>query len=329
MLKGKSSLGWWVMGLLERLGILSTKGEASLGIRLLRAAHLCKPRVWKTFRKLTPSPWRTLWRLLRGQNHHTLLLPEPVSLDISPTNLVALMSIWGKLPLAYVDPAANILIWQVAPGISLRTHTQAGIDLLVLEEIFVRRDYGTNYEGLRVLDIGGYRGETALFFLLQGAQAVVCVEPNPALLSDIRQHTEQNGFADKIQVYPVAIGAEAGQAKLLATTDLINSTITESTSASTPEEIPVSVWTFSQLLEKVGWEEVDVAKLDCEGCEFGIFASTPDEVLRRVRVWIMEVHGKVQPILERLRGLGYSVTYVTSPQHPGILRAHLPGARMP
>lgn len=330
MPNGGRSLGWRLIGLLERLGLLSTQGETSLGIRLLRAAHLIKPSSWRTFRKLTPAPLRTLWQLLRGQKRHTLLLPEPISLLISPSNLVCLVSVWERLPLAEAKPSENKLIWEPAPGIFLHTFTNEGIDLMILEEIFVRRDYGDSYEGMRVLDIGGYRGESTLFFLLRGAQSVVCVEPNPALLSDIRRHIEENGFAERVRLYPVAIGAETGQATFLATSDLINSTLSiESVRTSHPEEVSVPVWSFEQLLERVGWEEVDVAKLDCEGCEFGIFSSTPDAILRRVRVWIMEVHGEATPIVERLHALGYKVQYGEKGSLPGLLRAWQPGARLP
>lgn len=329
MQHGGSSVGWRFVGALERLGLLSTRGEGSLGIRILRAAHLCKPRFWRTYRKLVPHPLKTLWHLLTGTNRHTLLLPQPVTLEISPTNLIALVSVWGQLPLAQIDPSQNTLFWQVAPGVLLRTYTHDGIDLMVLEEVFVRHDYGQDYKGLRVLDIGGYRGEASLFFLVQGAQAVVCVEPNPHLIADIRQQLEANGFIDRAQIYPVAIGAQTGEAKMSITTDRINSTVARQAPTPEVETISVPVWSFEQLLERVGWDEVDVAKLDCEGCEFGIFAATADTILRQVRVWIMEVHGEANPIVERLRALGFTVQYREKKDLPGLLRAWQPGARLP
>ncbi|MDW8236502.1 MAG: FkbM family methyltransferase, partial [Bacteroidia bacterium] len=93
--------------------------------------------------------------------------------------------------------------------------------------------------------------------------------------------------------------------------------------------VTVPVCTFEDILNEIGWEEVDVAKLDCEGCEYAIFSSASDESLRRVKVWIMEFHDGSERILRRLQALKYEVEYEEQPDKIGMLKAWLPGATLP
>lgn len=315
-------------------------GESSMALRLLCISYLLEPRRWKVFRSISPSPWRTLVHILRRKDRHVLRLPDPVELHILPSNLVALTSIWKKIPLAKIEAHRNILVWQVSPSVQISTETHQSIDLMVLNEVFVNKDYGETYGGLRVLDIGGYRGETSLYFLLRGAKEVVCVEPNPDLAAKIKRNIEEAGLADRFRLYPVAIGAVDGESFLYVTPEEINSAledlvvggiVTDSAHGYRQiRKIQVSVWSFARLLRETGWEEVDVAKLDCEGCEFYIFETISEVDLRRVKVWIMEVHGDGRKIAERLRSVGYEVFYDpgygVGTQH---LKASLPGVTVP
>lgn len=258
-------------------------------------------------------------------------------LQIAPSNLLALLRIWDEVPLVKIDAQKSQLIWEVKPGIQITTRTFEGLDLVILEEIFVRGAYGTAYEGLRVLDVGGYRGESTMFFLMQGAAEVACVEPMPEAITYIQQQVRAHGFEGRVKLYSVAIGASVGEAALLLRDDGISSMLLtpESLPSSAAEEklegktLSVPVWTFAQLVEEVGWETIDVAKIDCEGCEYALFGTTPEEILSRVQVWIMEVHGPAEGIAQRLRALGYEVEVDPYWRHVNYLRAWKPGARLP
>ena len=330
-------LFWAGLRLLRKVGLFRAVGEASIETRLTRAMQLLSPRYWKVLRQVAHRPILVVLKVLLGKPIHTFRLPHPVQLRMAPSNLLAFLRVWGKIPLVAVDAQNSQLIWEVKPGVKLHTHTFEGLDLVILEEIFLRGAYGTEYEGLRVLDVGGYHGESALFFLMQGAREVVCVEPMPEAAKYIQYHVQINGFGERVRLYSVAIGASAGSAPLLLRDDGISSMLLESESLppSALEErvegkrLSVPVWSFAQLIEKLGWEEIDVAKIDCEGCEYAIFASTPAELLCRVKVWIMEVHGSPERIVERLQPLGYQVEVDPYWRHVCYLRAWRPGARVP
>ncbi|MCX7606326.1 MAG: FkbM family methyltransferase [Bacteroidia bacterium] len=318
--------------ILQSYGMLKDTGEKSFIRRLLRVDYLIKNR--KNARQIIPSFWRTCWRVLRGDIRHTVCLPHPVEMDILPSNLAALVKLWGAYPLSEIIPSENRLVWQIAPGVRLPTQTDRGFDIPILYEVFIQKQYGFRYEGLQVLDVGGYKGESALFFLLQGAKSVVSVEPFPPAVEHIRTLLVQNGLVDRVRLFPVAIGLREGEGNLLVSHEDLQSNILEAerlgeVPSTFSEQVRVPVWTFERLLQEIGWETVDVAKLDCEGCEYAIVLHTPEATLKRVHVWIMEFHAGAEPLVSRFRQMGYEVFFEERPDRMGTLRAWKPGARIP
>lgn len=162
---------WKALSLLKRLGIAG-EGPYSLENWLIAAVKLLRPSNYAILRQVTRHPLKVIWRLLVGHRTQELLLPHPVSLRITPVNLLALLQVWGKLKLLHADPAEALLIWEVAPSFQIHTYTEERSDICALEEVFLRKVYGHSYEGLRVLDVGGYSGESTLFFLMNGAVEV-------------------------------------------------------------------------------------------------------------------------------------------------------------
>lgn len=257
-----------------------------------------------------------------------------MSLRITPTNLSALVRLWGTLPLVEMDAEKNRLVWEVAPGVRFATYTDVGFSLAVVLEVFVQHDYGTAYEGLRVLDVGGYNGDSAVFFAIRGAQAVACVEPYPPAVERIRENLHLAGVENKINLFPVALGGIDGTGHIIASEanaqeNRLREPATASQLHTRTDAIEVPVYTLERLLAELGWDTVDVAKLDCEGCEYAILERTSETILRRVRVWVMEFHRGAAPLVCRFRTLGYEVEYEERPDGLGMLRAWLPGAFLP
>jgi len=228
-----------------------------------------------------------------------------------------------------VKPEECKLVWEVKPGFRVPTRTDWAFDLAILHEIFVEKQYGEGFPGWRVLDIGAYGGESALYFVLEGAEAVVAVEPYPPAAEKAERLLTENRLQERVRLLRVAIGAQEGEGTLWVSeqepqTNTLAGTRPIEAPAALTQAVSVPVWTFERLLQELGWETVDLAKLDCEGCEYAIFSSTPDEVLRRVKRWVMEFHGGGEPIAQRLRGLGYQVVCQERPDKMGALRAWLP-----
>jgi len=149
-----------------------------------------------------------------------------------------------------------------------------------------------------VADVGGFLGETAWWFLVEGlARRVVVYEP-------VYYEVCKRNLSDVAEVYPYAIYKERGRIRL----------IVEGGRSRTPTKeidssggfVEVNAVTFEDVLSGVSG---DVAvKVDCEGCE-QYLAEVPCQVLRRAREYIVEVHpwigGARQMLLKHFKECGF------------------------
>lgn len=114
-----------------------------------------------------------------------------------------------------------------------------------------------DWEGKVVLDIGADYGSTAYFFLTKGAKKIIAVEPHHEhRYLDLSYYPRLCELAKKLpQIHPVA--------KFI-------------THAEDFEELLLN-------------HDVDVVKVDCEGCEVFLLEVEPG-VLRRASEYVIELH---------------------------------------
>lgn len=75
--------------------------------------------------------------------------------------------------------------------------------------------------------------------------------------------------------------------------------------------------TLEQIMRKMGWDTLDLLKIDCEGAERDILLNCTDDFLRSVRRIVGEFHtnfgSPMEPLMARLEALGFAVTSETNP----------------
>jgi hypothetical protein len=137
-----------------------------------------------------------------------------------------------------------------------------------------------------VIDIGGFLGETALYFLSGGARKVYVFEPIFYRYL-CRNITRNAADPDRVVVYDMAVWFEEGLIR------------------RNNEKNPVAV-SLSDVLENVSDSEGEIrlVKMDCEGCEYSIIA-TKDRILRLAENYIIEIHGAILPILSKMANSGF------------------------
>jgi FkbM family methyltransferase len=146
----------------------------------------------------------------------------------------------------------------------------------------LRGFYDCDYKGKSVLDIGGFYGETAVFFVNQGAKRVIIYEPLKMHYKIIRKNMALN--AVNLEFHEEGIGAKNGQ--LCINYDvaglgfgLINkgeNTLTIDTKSAT---------------NIISQSQADIAKIDCEGAEINLLY-VPRDILRLIEFYIIETHTK-------------------------------------
>ncbi len=165
-----------------------------------------------------------------------------------------------------------------------------GVDCGTLADIFDRQLYDLTANGVtRILDLGANIGAATLFFASRFPQAeFACVEPFPGNLIVLRETIRVNRI--RATVFDGVVGIDAGEADLNlgCNPDAFSLTPAEASS----ETLRVRQFSVPELLEALGWDRIDLLKIDIEGYEKTLFHRN-NEWLGRVRFIIGEAHGHV------------------------------------
>jgi len=153
--------------------------------------------------------------------------------------------------------------------------------------------------GMRVLDVGANVGYYALMLAHMVGEhgQVICVEPSPENLPELRLNVERNSLAN-VSVIPMAVGAENGEARLLGG---INSGVVADGGAYSIQV---------KKIDDLGVGKIDLLKMDIEGHEGFALDGASRTLAENRPVLFIECHPKL------LRRAGDRVGRVV-----GILRA--------
>jgi FkbM family methyltransferase len=168
----------------------------------------------------------------------------------------------------------------------------------------------------RILDLGANIGMGALTFSCQfpGAE-FVCVEPDPRNLDLLRTNLDQNGI--RAEIVPAAVAVASGKSSLRFNSDPTCSRLESLPEQDLHELTGVDLVTVPEVLERVGWETVDLVKIDIEGAEDEILSSN-NEWLEKVGAIILEIHPITTPekIFAYIKDYGFSVRRHGSGREP-------------
>jgi FkbM family methyltransferase len=177
----------------------------------------------------------------------------------------------------------------------------------------LRDQYPSTY-----LDLGAHIGAIVVAVLVDNpACRAVAIEPLPENLALLRHNIAENGVADRVTVIEGAIGLDATQRVAYRTppepddgwvhryvgTPVLDSY--DGWSVVTPTH------TLSDLVDMLG-DSIDLAKIDCEGCEW---VALTDPAVARARQWLGEWHspGGDAATIEALLSATHDVTVSTNP----------------
>lgn len=156
-------------------------------------------------------------------------------------------------------------------------------DDTVIREIWQENVYRMepgDCDGL-VVDLGANIGAFSVYAALHGAENVIAVEPD----FDNRKVFAAN-IADTskaaIALWPCAVCSAAGVVQFLSAAG----------GSRVDAEGPLFVvaYTLDGILSAYAYGDIATMKIDIEGSEYPVIASTPREVLQRIRYLTMEFH---------------------------------------
>ncbi len=175
----------------------------------------------------------------------------------------------------------GIYLWEV-------NHRQIHANLIQFEglkEEYLKGEfysyYDYDWQGKIVLDIGGFVGDTALYFLEKGAKKVVIYEP---LLENIKAlHYNLRLCWDKIDLHQKAIAEKDGLLTLTSLTPIGSPGFGMIEGKHSVRCHGIALTTL------LASHAVDVVKMDCEGGEKHL-CEVDHSLIRAVPYWIVETH---------------------------------------
>jgi FkbM family methyltransferase len=146
----------------------------------------------------------------------------------------------------------------------------------------LRGFYDCDYKGKSVLDIGGFYGETAVYFANQGAKKVIIYEPVKMHYKIIRKNMALN--AVNLEFHEEGMGAKNGQLCINYDVAGLGFGLTNKGENTLTIDIKSATNIISQ-------SQADIAKIDCEGAEITL-VDVPRDILRLIEFYIIEAHTK-------------------------------------
>ena len=161
------------------------------------------------------------------------------------------------------------------------------------------KTYGfIDYHNKKVLDIGGFIEDTALYFVHKGAKYVIVYEP--IFCNYLEKNVKLNNLCNRVKILCKGVGLKEGSVKIG-----VNSVHPEASGLKLGEN-KIEIEPVSEVLKR---HNVDIAKFDCESCEYFLI-SVPCEILRKIPDYIIEYHGSSVPLIHKFEECNFKLKKV-------------------
>jgi FkbM family methyltransferase len=175
-------------------------------------------------------------------------------------------------------------------------------------EHFLEQPYGiADVKGRDVIDIGGFNGDSPIFFAWKGARRVYAFEPIPFSYRVAVRNVQLNGIQN-IEMFNEAVGLSEGELAIDEDTLYFHATAFRNRKSDKGDRIRVRA--FENLVKDIKLKDA-VLKMDCEGCEYDILLNIKDELLLPFTQIILEYHFGPDKIVERLTKCGFTIHPLT------------------
>jgi FkbM family methyltransferase len=170
----------------------------------------------------------------------------------------------------------------------------------------------SNAKHMNILDIGANVGFFSMYIAKKFPNAVIySFEPFPETFRKFTEHIKINGLTN-IKPFNIAISDFEGTSKFYSFEWSGCNTLIEGKFDENLHKVTeVECRSFESLPSLTGVNEFDFAKIDCEGSEYPIFFNSSDEMIMRVKKYVLEVHNsdkyKKEDLIQRFEKLGYMI----------------------
>ena len=201
---------------------------------------------------------------------------------------------WLYLAYKYGFSSQNPLVFKTRNGVLVEVPSRL---LHTFKEIFMEEGYLAGLEKKPsphpvILDIGANAGYFSLFAVSKyDGASVFAYEPIPSNYKQLLRNADLNG-SRRISCFPLAVAGHCGEISLVFdnTDSFTTSATVLSSNSGANDSIRVECVDLKKIFDDNRIEKCDLLKLDCEGAEYDILYSCPEEYLKRIDQIAMEVH---------------------------------------
>ena len=183
---------------------------------------------------------------------------------------------------------------------------------VVLMEQFIDEVYSfLDVKGRTVVDIVANIGDSAMYFVLNGAQSVVALEPYPRLYRLAKHNLELNRCADEIVLINAGASGRDGEILLDTERGSFNSDLAEAENG-----VSIPLYGLETITRMFHLERCDsILKVDCEGSEYDVLLCSSPAILRRFERIQIEYHHGRERLIHKLRDSGFDVSFKEARYH--------------
>lgn len=203
-------------------------------------------------------------------------------------------------------------------GLKLRVND--ALDTSSISVIFFKKEYGIVADNTIVFDIGANRGYFSMYAAGTTKNTkIFAFEPIKNTFNSVVEHIEMNGFNDRITAINKGVAGTDGIRTFAITSSIATSMVFE---VNEPTEVQsITCVSLKSIMDEYTIDRIDLIKMDCEGAEYEIFYTTPDDYLAKIDEIRMEYHyiNDAQQNVEALIDfMGHKNFNVTNHDAPGL-----------
>ncbi|MGC9180925.1 MAG: FkbM family methyltransferase, partial [Vulcanisaeta sp.] len=147
-----------------------------------------------------------------------------------------------------------------------------------------------------VVDVGAFVGDSAIYFVLRGAEKVIAIEPHPGAYEEMLENIRLNNMEDRIIPINAGLASRVGWIKI-SHVDVDSTAMTLYKFDNFGEVMTI---TLGEIINKYSIPNNAVLKMDCEGCEYDVILNDYEHVKLFSEV-ILEYHGDLMPLLNTMK----------------------------